>query len=194
MALAFMASYPPLVSSPSFGRCASQNLRLRHDQARPSPARARPPRCRLRAAPARHGGRVDGPPRRRECLPRGRQRQRCGPRRRPLRPRCGDGTPNADLVEGLDGVRGYRFGFISTPGIELRFELVRAEVSQSADMGWTLAIADITIDNPDGPPAFSLVRDFHTWKKQPDGSWKVIGDIWNTGPEPAADTAALNPS
>jgi ketosteroid isomerase-like protein len=101
--------------------------------------------------------------------------------------------PNADLVEGLEGVQGYRFGFISTPGIALRFELVRAEVSQSADMGWTLAIADITIDHPDGPPTFSLVRDFHTWKKQADGSWKVIGDVWNTGPEPAADSTALNP-
>lgn len=93
--------------------------------------------------------------------------------------------PNGDLVEGLQGVRGYRFGFITTPGVELRFEIVRAEVSASGDMGWTLAIGEITIHRPEGPPASDRVRDFHVWKKQADGSWKVAVDIWNSG-RPAA--------
>jgi len=89
--------------------------------------------------------------------------------------------PNADLVEGLQAVRGYRFGFITTPGVELRFEILRAEVSAAGDMGWTLAVAEITINRPDGPPGSDRVRDFHVWKKQADGSWKVVVDIWNSG-------------
>lgn len=89
--------------------------------------------------------------------------------------------PNADLVEGSAGVQGYRFGFITTPGVELAFEIVRAEVSASGDMGWTLAVGDITVHRPDGTTGSDLVRDFHTWKKQPDGSWKVVVDIWNSG-------------
>lgn len=101
--------------------------------------------------------------------------------------------PAADLVEGLEGVRGYRFGFITTPGVELRFEIVRAEVSLSGDMGWTLAIGDITINQPDGPPTSSVVRDFHVWRKQADGSWKVVADIWNPGALSPADTVTLTP-
>ena len=89
--------------------------------------------------------------------------------------------PNAELVEGLAGVRGYRFGFIETPGVELEFELVRAEVSAAGDIGWTLAIGEITINQPDGPPGRDRVRDFHMWKKQTDGSWKVVVDTWNSG-------------
>ena len=89
--------------------------------------------------------------------------------------------PNAALVEGLEGVRGYRFGFIETPGVELEFELVRAEVSRSGDMGWTLAIGNITINRPEGEPGHDVVRDFHTWRKQDDGSWKVVADVWNSG-------------
>ena len=89
--------------------------------------------------------------------------------------------PDAELVEGLEGVGSYRFGFIETPGVELEFELVRAEVSSAGDMGWTLAIGDITINRDDGPPGRDLVRDFHTWKKQADGSWKVVVDVWNSG-------------
>jgi len=89
--------------------------------------------------------------------------------------------PNADMVEGLSGVQGYRFGFIETPGVELEFEILRAEVSASGDMGWTLALGQITINREDAPPGRDIVRDFHTWKKQADGSWKVVVDMWNSG-------------
>ena len=88
--------------------------------------------------------------------------------------------PNAPRVEGIDGVREYRFGFIETPGVELVFELVRAEVSEAGDIGWTLAIGDITIVRPEGAPGRDRVRDFHTWRRQADGSWKVVVDMWNS--------------
>lgn len=89
--------------------------------------------------------------------------------------------PNADMVEGLEGVRGYRFGFIETPGVELEFEIIRAEVSSSGDLGWTLSVGEITIVRPDGPPGRDQVRDFHVWRRQADGSWRVVVDIWNSG-------------
>ncbi len=89
--------------------------------------------------------------------------------------------PNGDLVQGLDGVRGYRFGFISTPGVSLSFELIRVEVAESGDIGWSFAVGDITIERPDGSTGHDVVRDFHTWRRQPDGSWKVVVDMWNSG-------------
>ena len=92
--------------------------------------------------------------------------------------------PSGDLVEGLAAVHNYRFGFIETPGVSLVFDLIRAEVSPDGQMGWTLAIGDITIDRGDDPPGKEIVRDFHAWKRQPDGSWKVTVDMWNSGPTP----------
>jgi ketosteroid isomerase-like protein len=94
--------------------------------------------------------------------------------------------PGAELVEGLDAVRGYRFGFIETPGVSLDFQLIHVEVAASGDIGWSFAVGDITIDRGDEPPGRDVVRDFHTWRKQPDGSWKVVVDMWNSGvvPEP----------
>jgi len=89
--------------------------------------------------------------------------------------------PNADTVDGLDAVRRYRFGFIETPGVELDFEIVRAEVSSQGDMGWTFSLGRITINQPDGTTGLDIVRDFHTWRKQPDGSWLVVVDMWNSG-------------
>ncbi len=89
--------------------------------------------------------------------------------------------PGADRVEGIEAVRTYRFGFIETPGVELVFTLDRVEVSERGDMGWTLATGDITINRPDGPPGRDRVRDFHTWRRQADGSWKIVVDMWNSG-------------
>jgi len=88
--------------------------------------------------------------------------------------------PNAAMVDGLAGVQNYRFGFIETPGVELSFEIVRSEVSSSGDMGWTLSLGEITIMRSEGMPGRDRVRDFHTWKKQDDGSWKVVVDMWNS--------------
>ena len=41
--------------------------------------------------------------------------------------------------------------------------------------------AKITIDQGEGEPGRDIVRDFHTWRRQPDGSWKVVVDMWNSG-------------
>ena len=94
--------------------------------------------------------------------------------------------PNTPLVEGIEGVRNYRFGFIETPGVELVFETIRAQVSSGGDMGWTLAIGNITINRTAGEPGRDVVRDFHVWRKQTDGSWKVVVDVWNSEPPPVA--------
>jgi ketosteroid isomerase-like protein len=89
--------------------------------------------------------------------------------------------PNADRVEGLEGVQNFRFGFIETPGVELEFEILRVEVSEAGDMGWTLSEGQITIHREGEEPGRDVVRDFHTWRRQADGSWKVVVDMWNSG-------------
>lgn len=49
-------------------------------------------------------------------------------------------------------------------------------------MGCTLALGEITIHRPEGPPGSDRVRDSHTGKKRADGTWKVVVDVWNSGP------------
>jgi ketosteroid isomerase-like protein len=89
--------------------------------------------------------------------------------------------PNAERVEGIEGIRSYRFGFIENAGVELNFETMRVEIAAGGDMAWTLAVANASFDGPDGEPGSDRIRDFHVWKKQADGSWKVEVDIWNSG-------------
>jgi ketosteroid isomerase-like protein len=66
-------------------------------------------------------------------------------------------------------------------GIELDLEEV--VVSSSGDLGYTLGIGEITMEGPDGEPVVETIRDFHVWRKDAAGEWKLAVDIWNS-PEP----------
>ncbi len=93
---------------------------------------------------------------------------------------------NMETKEGAAGVREFLAAFKETPGFEVSFGAPTVVVSKGADMGYTLADIEISFDGPDGKPVNSRERDFHLWKKQADGSWKIVIDIWNS-PAPASE-------
>ena len=65
------------------------------------------------------------------------------------------------------------------PGVSLRFQDTKVEVASSADLGYAAGVYQwVSKDSTD--------KDYHetgkfceTWKKQADGNWKCIVDIWN---------------
>ena len=98
---------------------------------------------------------------------------------------AGDATvypPDEAIISGSDGVLKFIEEFTSAPGLTVSFSPVVIEVSQDGDMGYTINSVEITISDEDGNPVTELARDFHLWRKQQDGSWKVVVDIWNVEP------------
>lgn len=59
----------------------------------------------------------------------------------------------------------------------------KAEASSSGDMGWTWGKYKQTI-YADGDDIVSYGKYLNIWKKQNDGSWKLIVDMGNSSPEP----------
>ncbi len=96
--------------------------------------------------------------------------------------------PDGATVSGLDGVRQFAAEFTSVPGLTLSFRPLVIDVSRDGDMGYTINAVEITVPDEAGNPVTELIRDFHLWRKQQDGSWKVVVDIWNV--EPATATAS----
>lgn len=96
--------------------------------------------------------------------------------------------PAGATVSGLGGVREFAAGFTSVPGLTLSFRPLVIDVSRDGDMGYTINAVEITVPDEAGNPVTELIRDFHLWRKQEDGSWKVVVDIWNA--EPATATAS----
>ena len=90
--------------------------------------------------------------------------------------------PNEPTVTGLDGIRGWIGKALQDSAFAVTFQPVSLEVSSDGTMGYTVNTADLRATGPDGKPMDARIRDVHMWRKQADGSWKVVIDIWNFAP------------
>jgi len=95
-------------------------------------------------------------------------------------------APDTPTIQGTDGVNAFIAGFAAAPGIQVDFELDEIVVSADADMGYTMGLGEMTVDGPDGEPLVESLRDFHVWRKDANGVWKLVVDIWNS-PVPLTD-------
>jgi uncharacterized protein (TIGR02246 family) len=93
--------------------------------------------------------------------------------------------PGEATAQGTDAIRAVVETFLKDPAFAVTFTPVVVDVAAGGDLGYTLNTAAITATGPDGKPATERIRDFHVWRKQADGSWKIVIDIWNAEPPPA---------
>ncbi|HWP36018.1 MAG TPA: DUF4440 domain-containing protein [Gemmatimonadales bacterium] len=99
-------------------------------------------------------------------------------------------APNMAPMSGTEAIRGFATQMSSMGGFSAVFHPTAAEVGSGGDIGYTLSHYVVTTNGPDGKPVTEKGPDFHLWKKQPDGSWKIIVDIWNSeDPLPAPPPA-----
>jgi len=68
------------------------------------------------------------------------------------------------------------------PGANMRFQATQVEVAKSADLGYSSGVYQFHYKDAAGKAAFETGKFCETWKKQADGSWKCIVDIWNADP------------
>ena len=93
--------------------------------------------------------------------------------------------PNATIVTGEEALRELWSEEFATPGYALSWQASKAEVSAGGDLGYTFGTYEFTMHDPEGNPVTDRGKYVTVWKKQLDGSWKAVADIWNSD-QPAA--------
>jgi len=68
------------------------------------------------------------------------------------------------------------------PGVSLRFQDTKVDVASSADMGYAAGVYQWASKDSTGKDYHETGKFCETWKKQADGNWKCIVDIWNADP------------
>jgi uncharacterized protein (TIGR02246 family) len=97
--------------------------------------------------------------------------------------------PNMPAIVGKDNIRAYAKLSFADPALTVQYQITRVDVAQSGDLGYTQGTSTYTMTDPktDKP-----MNDRSKWitirKKQPDGSWKIVQDVWNS------DLPLSNPS
>jgi len=73
------------------------------------------------------------------------------------------------------------------PEYSLSWKAEIAEVGGAVDLGYTIGPYHMEFQDPEGNPVVIDGKFMTIWKKQPDGSWKIAVDMFNSDGPPPAD-------
>jgi len=76
-------------------------------------------------------------------------------------------------------------GFLNDKSNRLTWTPVGADISASGDLGYTYGTYEFSSKDASGKPTVSHGKYTSIWKRQKDGSWKVVLDMGNASPEPS---------
>ena len=91
--------------------------------------------------------------------------------------------PPEGIATGKDAKRDARAGSFSDPGRQLTWEPSSAVVSAPGDLAYTLGRWELLSTETTGSAGVLARGNYVTiWRREPDGSWKVVVDIGNNDP------------
>jgi ketosteroid isomerase-like protein len=95
----------------------------------------------------------------------------------------------AELPDGANALRGKEYiaktmGFLDDKNNHLTWTPVYADMAASGDLGYTFGTFEFRSKEKDGKPTVEYGKYASIWKKQKDGSWKVVMDMGNSSPAP----------
>lgn len=99
-------------------------------------------------------------------------------------------APNAPAASTKEAIRNTWKGMITAPSTSGGWKTSKVEVSKSRDLAAINGTYEFTMDDASGKPAHDHGDYVAVFKKQADGSWKCIVDIWNS--DRAAPSVSTN--
>lgn len=88
--------------------------------------------------------------------------------------------PNAPVAVGRDAAKQVWAGYFAAPDFAISWTTMHAGMSKSGDLGFTAGTYQDSYTGADGKPVKETGKYLCEWKKQKDGSWKAIHDMWNS--------------
>jgi ketosteroid isomerase-like protein len=86
--------------------------------------------------------------------------------------------PNAPRATTTEAIRKIWKDLLTDASISWKTKEV--EVAQSGDLAFSSGTYEVTLNDPTGTPVNDRGKYLEVWKKQADGSWKCVMDMWNS--------------
>lgn len=94
-------------------------------------------------------------------------------------------APNAPIATGPDAIRTLFAGFWGMPAMTVHWQPVDVSASRSGDLGVSRGTYELKYNDAKGKPVTETGKYLTVWRKQADGSWKVVYDAFNADTPPA---------
>ena len=94
--------------------------------------------------------------------------------------------PGEPAVKGADALRKWLEAFLKDVSASGKY--TSADVQVAGDWGVVRYSGELTATpRKGGKPMTETIKGIHIYKRQPDGTWKIAQDVWNTdSPPPVA--------
>ena len=96
--------------------------------------------------------------------------------------------PNAPSATTKEAIRSAWKEMLTSPGAAISWKATKVEVAKTGDLAYVSGTYEETMTDASGKPVKDRGKYVEIFKKQADGTWKVVADIWNS------DLAAPVPS
>ena len=88
--------------------------------------------------------------------------------------------PNAASATTKEAIRSAWKEMLTTPGAAISWKATKVEVAKAGDLAYVSGTYEETMTDASGKPVNDRGKYVEIFKKQADGTWKVVADIWNS--------------
>ena len=88
--------------------------------------------------------------------------------------------PNIPALTTKEAIRGLWQSMLGSPGFSGGWTPTRVEVARSGDLGYVSGSYEFTERDAGGGPMTDKGKYLEVWKKQSDGSWKCVVDMFSS--------------
>src|SRR5438477_4193815 len=88
--------------------------------------------------------------------------------------------PNAPSAKTKETIRSAWKEMLTSPGAAISWKATKVEVAKSGDLAYVSGTYEETLTDATGKPVNDHGKYVEIFKKQADGTWKVVADIWNS--------------
>ena len=91
-------------------------------------------------------------------------------------------APGDPILDGKEAIRAMVAGSMEIPGFSIQWEPVEVVIAPGGEMGYTTGKTTFTAPGDDGQLVTSHARYLTVWRKESDGQWRCVVDMWNAAP------------
>ena len=88
--------------------------------------------------------------------------------------------PNASAATRKESIRSAWKEMLTSPGAAISWKTTKVEVAKAGDLAYVSGTYEATMNDASGKPVKEQGKYVEIFKKQADGTWKVVADIWNS--------------
>ncbi len=93
--------------------------------------------------------------------------------------------PGSPPVVGKPAIREFVVKSFQTPGFSISWKTASVTVSRSGDLAYATGTNRVTFDGSDGKQVAVEGKAVTVWRREGDGAWKCVIDIWNDVSSPS---------